>query len=335
MKNIRQSLFHILFGLFAVQTTVVADLGLAGPGCPAGGSDSSPIYLSDVIPGSCNDASQIQNIIFQLGQTGTLVIDKVCELNSGLRLPSRFTLKGTGIGSSGILAFNHDGIALSVCPEQPRGYVTIADLDLYGPYRTKEKNSAIHSKGIVLTNQNIIYLRNIRVSNFYIGLVGSNSYSVFVYGSNISNNKNDNIQIGYASNGWRIRDGLVSQAGRWGINVQGPGDAKPLIIGGGEEWNTSNDLLIDGVRMESNSKGGVRTNAYGTRIINTRLEFNGHGSRAPDFQGILVDSDAEKTRILSNLLSSNCIDDLGVDTEQAFNIDANACSDLAVLGFSP
>jgi len=79
----------------------------------------------------------------------------------------------------------------------------------------------------------------------------------------------------------------------------------------------------------------VRTNAYGTRIMNTRLEFNGHGSRAPDFQGILVDSNAKKTRILSNLFSSNCIDDLGADTEQAFNIDANACSGLDILGFSP
>ena len=77
--------------------------------------------------------------------------------------------------------------------------------------------------------------------------------------------------------------------------------------------------------MESNGMGGIRTNAYGTRIINTRLEFNGHGSGAPDFQGVLVDSGAEKTRIFTNLFSGNCMNNLGTDTEQDFNIDANAC----------
>jgi len=320
-----QSVWWALFALFMFQPAVAVDLGLAGPTCPAGGAGSRIVYLSDEIPGICNDASQVQDIIFQLGQTGTLVIDKTCELNSGLRLPSRFTLKGTGIGSAGILAFNHDGIALSVCQEQPRGYVTISDLDLYGPYRVEEKVSAPYSKGIALANQSIVYLTNIRVSDFHTGLIGTNSYSVFIDSSNISNNVNDNIRVGYASNGWRIRDGLVSQAGNWGINVLGPDDAKPLHLRRDEVWDTSNDLLIDGVRMEFNGMGGVRTNAYGTRIINTRLEFNGHGSGAPKFQGILVDSDAEQTRILTNLFSSNCLKDLSASTDQAFNIGVMPC----------
>ncbi len=318
-------IISLLSGLFIQQSVSASEFGLAGPSCPSGGAGPRVVRLSDEIPGLCNDASAVQDIIFQLGQTGTLIVDKTCTLSSGLRLPSRFTLKGTGIGSAGILAFSHDGIALSVCQEKPRSYVTISDLDIFGPYSTGENVSAPHSKGIALANQNIIYLTNIRVSDFYTGIVGTNSYSVFIHGSNISNNVNDNIQVGYASNGWRIRDGLVSQAGNWGINVLGPGDAKPVNAGDRELWRTSNDLLIDGVRLESNSKGGIRTNAYATRIINTRLEFNGHGSGAPNYHGVLVDQSAEKTRILTNILSSNCIHNLGSETEQAFNIDANAC----------
>ncbi len=320
-----QYTLKLLSCFFTFQSAYALDF--APPTCPTGGSGPRIAYLSDELPGACNNASQVQDIIFQLGQTGTLVIDKSCELNAGLRLPSRFTLKGTSIGSAGILAFNHDGIALSVCQEQPRGYVSISDLDLFGPYRVNETVSAPHSKGIALANQNIVYLTNIRVSDFYTGLVGTNSYSVFVDGSNISNNVNDNIQVGYASNGWRIRNGLVSQAGNWGINVMGPGDAKPINLGK-EVWDTSNDLLIDGVRMESNGTGGVRNNAYGTRITNTRLEFNGHGSDASHYHGILVDTGAKQTRVLTNYFSGNCIENLGINTEQSFNIDKISCNTL-------
>jgi hypothetical protein len=48
---------------------------------------------------------------------------------------------------------------------------------------------------------------------------------VFINDSNVSNNAGDNIRVGYAANSWRIRDGLVGQASRWGINVLGPGEA--------------------------------------------------------------------------------------------------------------
>lgn len=313
----------LFISLSLVRTVGATDFDFAAPACPAGGSGDRVAYLSEEIPGNCNDASAVQSLIFQLGQTGTLIVDKTCVLDAGLRLPSRFTLKGTGIGSAGLLAFDHDGIALSVCQEAPRSYVTIADLDLYGPYRDGDSVDASHSIGIALANQNLIYLTRVRVSDFHDGVIGTNSYSVFINGSNISNNEQDNIRIGYASNSWRIRDGLVSQAGRWGINILGPGDARPLKIGRNETWNTSNDLLIDGVRLESNATGGIRSNAYGTRVTNTRLKFNGHGTGATGYHGILVDSGAEQTRLLTNLFSSNCIEDLGLETEQAFNIDSN------------
>jgi hypothetical protein len=197
--------------LFATTHVLAADLPLAGPPCPVGGALPRLVYLSQVMPGACTDAAQLQAIIFQMGQEGHLVVDKPCTLNAGLRLPSRFTLQGLGLGSATILSFTHDGIALSACQEQPRGYVNIADLDLYGPYSGGAPGT--HSTGIALANQNIVSIRNVRVSDFHVGLSGTRSYSVLVEGSNISNNRNTNILIGYDSNGWRIRDSIVSQSG--------------------------------------------------------------------------------------------------------------------------
>lgn len=331
IHNILKLLFSITVGIYIVQTSYANNL-IAGSSCPVAGSGPRVVYLSEVMPKVCNDATQLQNIIFNIGSSGTLIIDKACVLNAGLRLPSRFTLKGIGIGLEGQLSFNHYGIALSVCQQPARSrYVTISDLDLYGPYRDGGRVLGNNSKGISLANADSVYLSNIRVSHFSTGVMGSNTYSVFIRGSNISANKKDNIQIGYAANGWRIRDSIVSQAGRWGINVLGEGDADPLLLPGDELWQESNDLLIDGVRLESNGMGGIRTNARATRITNTRLEFNGHGIGAPQYQGIRVDSNARQTRILTNMFSSNCIVNLGQNTKTDFNIfDLGACIMLGI-----
>ena len=305
-----------LLSVIGAAPMLQAELGFQGNPCPAGGTGQI-VYLSSRIRGECTDAGSVQSIIFELGQTGTLIVDRVCRINAGLRLPSRFTLKGTGIGSGGQISFQHDGIGISMCQEAPRGHVTIADLDLYGPNPPGNLTSP-HSVGIAIANQSIVYITNVRVSDFHTGVSGVSSYSVFINGSNISNNRDDNIVVGYDANGWRIRDGLVSQAGGWGINVLGPGDAAPIGI-----VNASNDLLIDGVRMESNYGGAVRTDAYGTRIINSRFESNGFGSLALPNRGILVDRDAQETRVLTNLFSSDCIQIENPETQRAFNIPDN------------
>jgi hypothetical protein len=334
MKRYKSArLLHTLaMSLIAVtftQEVLWAELGFAGPPCPAGKPGPRIVTLSAVMPGVCNDAVLLQNIIYDLGQTGTLIVDKSCVLSAGLRLPSRFTLKGTGLGSAGVLAFTHDGIALSACQEQPRGYISVSDIDLYGPYA--KGLTAPHSTGIALANMNIVNVARVRVSDFHTGLSGVSSYSVFIEGSNISNNRGDNIKMGYDSNAWRIRDGLVSQAGGWGINVLGPGDAAPLGI-----INSSNDLLIDGVRMESNFRGAVRTNAYGTRIMNSRFEGNGLGSFGLPHRGILVDTHGEHARILTNMMSSDCIRIQNATAQRAFNIPAQVdVEQCQGLGLAP
>ncbi|MGJ5819729.1 NosD domain-containing protein [Paludibaculum fermentans] len=271
----------------------------------------------------------MQDLIFELGPTGTLIVDKACTIGAGLRLPPRFTLKGKGIGAGGQIKFLNDGIGLSMCQEAPSGYVTISGIDLYGP-SAPGNSTAPHSTGIAIANQNIVYLTNVRVSDFQTGVSGVGSYSVFINGCNISNNRGDNLVIGYNSNGWRIRDGIVSQAGGWGINVLGPGDDTPIGL-----INTSNDLLIDGVRMESNYRGAVRTNAYGTRVTNSRFESNGLGSMTMPHRGLLVESQAQDARILTNIFSSDCIQIQNLSTQRAFNIpDDRNTTQCAALGFS-
>jgi hypothetical protein len=88
----------------------------------------------------------------------------------------------------------------------------------------------------------------------------------------------------------------------------------------GQLVNTSNDLLLDGLRMESNALGALRTNAYGTRVINSRFELNGTGFLISPNRGLLVDVGAQDTRILTNIFSSDCVRILGAGTQRAFNI---------------
>jgi hypothetical protein len=104
----------------------------------------------------------------------------------------------------------------------------------------------------------------------------------------------------------------------WGVHVLGPGDAAP--IGG---ISNSNDLRIDGACLESSYQGAVRTDAYDTRIVNSRFESNGRGSLTMPNRGILVAGDAQETRILTNVFSNDCIRIENAATERSFNIPDN------------
>ncbi|MDR4515614.1 right-handed parallel beta-helix repeat-containing protein [Nitrosomonas sp.] len=215
----------------------------------------------------------------------------------------------------------NDGARLYDCPKAPHGYITISDLDLYGSNPAAAADSVIvapNAVGIDLFNQHIVYINNVRVSDFVTGIHGRQSYSVYITGSNISDNRGDNIRVDYDANSWRIRDSIISQAGGWGINVYGPGDATPL-----GKINSSNDLLLDGLRLERNQRGAVRFIAYGSRLINSRLEGNGKLSFSYPYRAILVDKHATETRILTNYFSGNCVQDHGIGTIRDFNIPSS------------
>jgi hypothetical protein len=304
--------------LAAAGELTLKDFGVA---CPGGVGGDRIVRLSEVMPGPCDDQLELQDIIFDLGQGGKLIVDKVCTLDAGLRLPSRFTLAGVNDGGDGTLVFTHDGTGISVCQEAPRQNVTLQDLAIYGPYSQPGVVSAPHSIGIALANLNLVQIDRVRLTDFHVGLQGTQTFSVEVEHSNISNSRLDNIVVGYDSNGWRIRDGLVSRAGRYGINVLGPGDATPIGT-----VDTSNDMLIDGVRMESNAHAAVRTAAYATRITNARFEGNGASAGMPFHPAVRVTSAAWGTRVLTNLFNSPSVDCLwnqGTSTLQGFNIPQN------------
>jgi len=293
--------------------------------CPASGSGERIRRLSEEMAGACNDAAALQSLLFEMGPNGRLIVDKVCTLDAGIRLPNPFALVGVSDGGEGALVFTHDGTAVSVCQNAPRQNVTVEDLAIYGPY--SQGTTATHSTGIALANLNMVHLNRVRGTDFYVGVRGTSSYSVDIQSSNISANRQDNIVIGYNANGWRIRDGLSSGAARYGINVLGPGDARPIenVDGQGHDAVTSNDLLIDGVRMESNGYAAIRTAAYSTRIINNRFEGNGAAAGLGFDPAVVVTNQAVMTRVLTNLFGStaaDCILNQGASTQMSLNMPA-------------
>ncbi len=316
---------------------VAQALSPSGPGgfaelpCPAGGVLPRIVRLSEVMPGACDDPLELQDVIFDIGPYGKLIVDKQCTLDAGIRLPNPFTLAGVNGAGAGTLVFSHDGIGISVCQSLPRQNVTIEDLAIYGPYAYETEDNpvtATHSVGIALANLNIVNLNRVRVTDFYVGIKGTSSFSVDINDSNVSVSRQDNIVIGYNSNGWRIRDGLSSQAARYGINVLGPGDAKPIedVDGAGNDAVTSNDLLIDGVRMESNGHAAIRSAAHSTRIINNRFEGNGAAAGQAFQPAVHLTGAAQVGRVLTNLFggtSADCLWNQAVGTQQALNMPAS------------
>src|SRR5690606_25169645 len=127
------------------------------------------------------------------------------------------------------------------------------------------------------------------------------SYSTLIHRSNISNNST-NLWLGLETNGWRVRDSVLGQAGGWSVIVRGP----------------NNDVLFDGNRLESNVSGGFRLHSFGAVVTNNRLEFNGAGM---GWHGIEVTPSARHSRLLHNYFSSDIIADAGVDSRCDFNMN--------------
>lgn len=59
--------------------------------------------------------------------------------------------------------------------------------------------------------------------------------------------------------------------------------------------------------------------SYGAVLINNRFESNNDGDGG-DSIGVLVDSDAQRTRIMSNIFSTDTVVDAGEDTVCLGNI---------------
>lgn len=276
------------------------------------GTTSTGYYFLSQI-GGC---SCLPSFLAALGASphahATLVIDGVCTLTQTLTLPRRMTLAGVGIEGQGVLSFpglTAGQAAIAIGPQQvPQqdAYVTIRDLNIVGP---GSSNRPLAGYGLSLVHAHLTRLENVRMSGFSVGVRGEESYSVWISRSNISNN-GTNVRVGEQCNGWRVRDNVLSRATGWGVYVTA---ASEYRAGFG-----SNDLLLDGNRMESNGQGAVRLGSYGAMLVHNRFESN-------NALGVLVDGSASSSRLLTNVFSTDVVVDLGVDTVCAYSIGNPGC----------
>lgn len=239
--------------------------------------------------------------------TGTLVIDIACTLDEPLILPRRMTLAGLGIAGEGALSFPNlakNEAAISIQDPVNSEYtasVTIRDLGIYGP-AAQPKGGELFGIGLELVNDDHVILERVRITGFGAGVRGLNSLYTGIYSSNISDN-DYNLVLLPTSNSWRIRDSILSRAARWSVYV-----------------SSSNDVLIDGNRFESNTQGGIQVNAVeGALISNNRFESNGV---TVQFEGIQIWPTATHTRVLTNYFSTSTVSDYGFNTQCAFNVKA-------------
>ena len=125
---------------------------------------------------------------------------------------------------------------------------------------------------------------------------------MLVSDSNVSAN-DVNVALAEETNHWRIQNSVMSQANEWSVYVLGP----------------ANDQVISGTRFEGSQQGAVRLGSYGAVLMNNRFESNNDGAGEASI-GVLVDSDAQRTRIISNIFSTDTVFDQGEDTVCLANI---------------
>jgi hypothetical protein len=294
---------------------VATDTITSCPGIPtdgvAGVSNDHYYFLSE-IGGCARLACFLKQVPGSVHAASTLIIDQACiganVIRETLTLPDRFTLAGVGIDGEGVVAFDLPDNAPAIRFAPSTGVVnrmaTIRDLNLAG--------GCCGQVGIDVSNSQFVYVRNVRLQNFAIGLFGNYAYSIFVDGSSIHNNA-FNIVMGDNTTAWRVRDTVASQ-GLIGIQMNA----------------TARGHVVSGGRIESNWGPGIRVD--GTMNVIDGTWFEGNGQFFNTKYGVWVTSQGLKTRILASLFSSQLIGDNGVETQACFNMsfaggsaDVNQC----------
>ena len=217
----------------------------------------------------------------------TLIIDIACSLAEPIVIPPRFTIAGTGLDGEGRLVFHDlsDGVSAVQLDTHQAKNICIRDIRISG------EGFRPYSIGIDVSRAGKVYIKNCEVTDFHTGLLGgrptTSAISVYIDQCNIYNNS-WNLVLYNEPYHWRVRDCILSQANCCGVRIF-----------------SGNDHLISGCRFESCGQNGARVGSHSAMFMNNRFEQNGGVNGI----GINILSTATKTRLISNLLSSNRIVD--------------------------
>jgi hypothetical protein len=276
------------------------------------GLTNSQYYFLSEIGGCAQLACFLEQVPSTVHDYSTLIVDQSCSganaITETLTLPDRFTLAGVGIDGAGALEFdlpdNVPAIRFKSSPGVPIRMAHIRDLSLAG--------GCCGQVGIDVSNSQFVYVKNVRLQNFAFGLFGDNAFSIFLDHSSVHNNA-FNLVMGDNTTAWRVRDTVTSQ-GLIGIHMMA----------------SARGHLVSGGRIESNWGPGIRIDGAMNVVENTW--FEGNGGYSSTQYGVWVTSQAQKTRILANLFSTQLIGDAGVETQKCFNMsfagnsaDVNQC----------
>ena len=266
-------------------------------------------YLSELQPFLGNNYAKLPCFLKAVGGTefgsATLVIDQSVTLSEQLVIPSRYTLAGVGINGQGELRFTGLGDGASAIRFDTQATnITIRDLAI-------GRLDGGVNVGIDVSRANKVFIRDVLVTGFFAGIYGSRpgTTAISVYIDRCSVFQNDyNIVMHRNAFHWRIRDCILNQAGCWGLRIFGPlGDPVPA----NGEPVYGNDHLVQGCRFEACGTGGALLGSDSAMLMNNRFEQNGGNGGV----GIMIQSTASRTRLISNLFSGNSLINQGTQTQ--------------------
>jgi hypothetical protein len=308
--DIVRTLVATLFAAAPLAVSATAEAVCPNPAAVIPGTTSTGFYFLSQVGGCDCLASFLAGLTFSPHSSATLVIDQSCTVTQTLTVPRRMTIAGVGMEGQGVLYFPNlrdEQPAITIGPQavpNQDAYVTIRDLNIVGP---GAGGSPPAGRGIELIEAHITKIERVRIAGFRYGVWGNESYSVSINDSNVSNNR-QNVRLNLECNTWRLRDNILSRAYGWSVYVAGPNDTPPVL--------GSNDLLLDGNRFESNAVGAVRLGSHSAMLTHNRFESN-------NGVGVRIDASGVGNRLITNVFSSDLVQDLGVDTVCEFSTGSN------------
>jgi hypothetical protein len=233
----------------------------------------------------CDDQELLQFAVDDAARVGAILyVDGKYTLYDTLTLRKMSTLRGDSPngGDIGTILFEPTSGYRAMLAVDPKniGKSDVVISDLYFEAIGDQRPSV----AIDLSKHSGIHLNRLQIALFDIGLYGDESLSIWVNDCIIRNSKISGYVLTQGSNAWRIRGGIASQSELYGA----------LIL-------DSRDVLIDGVRMESNGIAAIWTNGQNSNLTNNYFEGNGGGNRT----AVIIEVDATDTRLAGNYLGRN------------------------------